>query len=408
MRIAYLLSEFPHIRHSYLLREIRGLRKLGCDIQVVAIRCDSRLLDEYTQEEREEKAATYYVLKESVVSILRMHLVTLLTRPRGYASGLAAALRYGRFDPMRTLYGLFYFIEAVVAGWWITRRKLSHVHTHYASTVAWMMSRVFKIPISMTIHGSGEFDDTAGFRLREKVDISEFVIAISNFCQSQVMRVVPDSQWNKIEICRLGVDLENFSARPFRSVPQPFELLCVGGMARPRSFHVLIQALAQLKRQGRNILLRFVGDGPDRGTLQRLANDLGIADRVKFEGWQDQDKILALYQRADMFVFSSFAEGIPVVLMEAMAMEIPCIAPQIAGIPELVRDGVNGILVAASDEQQVVGAVARLMDDMELRRKMGEAARRQIETRYNLTKNIEALLEIFRRRLNALTEKRHS
>lgn len=399
MRIAYLVSEYPHIRHAYLLREIRGLRKLGWEIEVVAVRPDARSANEYTKEEREEAASTHYVLRGGGAAFLWAHLHTLATRPAGYARGLAAAFRYGRFHPRGTLYGLFYFAEAVAAGRRIALRKLSHVHTHYASTVAWMMSSVFNIPISMTIHGSGEFDDPEGFRLREKVQASEFVIAISYFGRSQLMRAVSDNQWAKIEICRLGVEPEEFLPRPFQPDRQPFELLCVGGMARPRSFQVLVHAMARLRHQGRNVILRFVGDGPDRAVLERLVKELGLTDRVKFDGWKRQDELPDLYRRADLFVFSSFAEGIPVVLMEAMAMEIPCVAPAIAGIPELIRDGVDGFLTAASDENGVVCAVARLMDDSSLRRRMGEAARKHIEAEYSLRKNVEALAEIFSRRL---------
>ncbi len=402
MRIAYLISEYPHIRHAYLLREIRGLRKLGWEIEVVALRPDSRSLDEYTKEEQEERTSTHYILKSNPIKFLWAHLYTLFTRPAGYARGIAAGLRYGRFHPRRTVYGLFYFTETIAAGWWITHRKMAHVHTHYASTVAWMMASVFRIPISMTIHGSGEFDDPTGFRLREKVDISEFVVAISFFGRSQLMRAVSDSQWSKIEICRLGVELEQFAPRPFRRDPHPFELLCVGGMARPRSFHLLIHAMERLKHEGRNAILRFVGDGPDRAALERLASELGVADRVRFEGWKDQDQLRDLYQRADLFVFSSFAEGIPVVLMEAMAMEIPCVAPRITGIPELIRDGVDGFLAAASDQQEIVRAIARLMDDRELRQRMGEAAKKHIEAEYDLRKNIHQLSEIFSRRLGRL------
>jgi colanic acid/amylovoran biosynthesis glycosyltransferase len=399
MRLVYLVSEYPQIRHSYLLREIRGLRKLGWDITVLAIRPDSRSVAECTVEEREEQAITDYVLKWSLATFLRAHLHTLARRPGGYLQGLLTALRYGRLHPERTMYGLIYFAEAVAIGRWIKLRDLVHVHTHYASTVAWMMSSVFGIPISMTIHGSGEFDDVAGFRLREKVAISQFVIAISYFGRSQLMRATPESQWGKIQICRLGVEPHRYLPRPFRSDPQPFELLCVGGMALPRSFHLLVQAIAGLKSEGRNVVLRLVGDGPDRAALERLADELGVANRVTFEGWRNQDQVREFFQRADLFVFSSFAEGIPVVLMEAMAMGIPCVASRIAGIPELIRDGLDGFLAAASDDQAIVRAVARLMDDAELRRRMGEAAREHIEAEYNLENNIDVLAEIFSQRL---------
>lgn len=399
MRIGYLVSEYPHIRHAYLLREIRGLRKLGWEPDVIALRPDRRPQAQYTREESEEFASTTYILRLGGARIVWAHLHTLLTCAPGYASGLASALRYGRFHPRRTVYGLFYFAEAVAAGWLVRRRKLKHLHTHYASTLAWMMARVFGIPVSMTIHGSGEFDDPEGFRLREKVEISKFVCAISYFGRSQIMRATSGEQWSKIEICRLGVDPAEFAPRPFRPEPRPFELLCVGGMARPRAFHVVVGALAQLRGEGRDAILRLVGDGPDRPALERLARELGAADRVVFEGWKNHAQLRSIYQSADVFVFSSFAEGIPVVLMEAMAMEIPCVASRITGIPELIRDGVDGLLTAASDEREMARAIARLMDDAPFRRRLGQAARAHIVEEYNLPRNIQALAGIFRRRL---------
>jgi glycosyltransferase involved in cell wall biosynthesis len=402
MRIAYLLSEYPHIRHAYLMREIRGLRDLGMELQVVAVRPDPRRPEQQTAAEREEQAHTHYVLGAGRWKLAWAHVRTLFTRPRGYLRGIASTLQYGRFHPVRTFYAWIYLTEALAAGWWIQDQQLSHVHTHYASTLAWLMARVFGLPVSMTIHGSGEFDDPEGFRLLEKVEIAQFVRAISFFGRSQIMRAVPYSEWGKIELCRLGVDPAEFGARPFRVDPHPFELLCVGGMARPRAFETLIQAVAVLARQKRNVVLRLVGDGLERPALEQLADSLGLADCIVFEGWQSQNQLPSFYERADAFVLSTFAEGIPVVLMEAMAMEIPCIATQVAGIPELVRDGIDGLLVAPSDEHGLAGAVTRLMDDPKLRLDLGRAARAHILKDYDLRRNLQALSAIFRRRFGGV------
>jgi colanic acid/amylovoran biosynthesis glycosyltransferase len=399
MRIAYLLSQYPHIRHAYLLREIRGLRDLGIELEVIAVRPDTRPSERQTPQEREEQAHTHYILGGANWTLAWAHIHTCLTRPIGYARGLLGALRYGRFQPARTFYGLIYLTEALAAGRWIRSRNLSHVHTHYASTLTWLIVMVFDLPVSVTIHGSGEFDDPEGFRLRDKVEAAQFVRVISFFGRSQIMRAVPAGEWRKIEICRLGVDPAEFPARPFRRDPEPFELLCVGGMARPRAFETLIQAVALLAAQERKVILRLVGDGPERPALEQLAVSLGVSRCVIFEGWQGQNELRRFYEHADAFVLSSFAEGIPVVLMEAMAMEIPCIANYIAGIPELLRDGIDGLLVPASDEKGLAGAIARLMDDPELRLRLGRASRTHVLEDYNLPRNIEALGAIFRRRL---------
>ena len=381
-RLAYLVSEYPHIRHAYLLREIQGLRKLGLMINTVAVRPDDRTPDQCTPDEIEERASTFYIVNAGIGFIFSAHLKTFSSRPVAWCAGLARALSYGDFHPRRTLYALYYFVEAVVAGWWITEHGISHVHTHYASTVAWIMARVFPLEISMSIHGSGEFDDPRGFRLSEKITASKFVRAIGYFGQSQIMRAVPYEQWSKIEICRLGIDPALFPPRPFRAGAGPFEFLCVGGMANPRAFQIILQALSMVESP--DVILRFVGDGPDRPLLERLARELGLANRVSFEGWKHQDLLRDIYARTDAFVFSSFAEGIPVVLMEAMAMSIPCVAPRITGIPELIRDGLDGLLFAASDVTELSLSMTRLMRDPALCRSLGESAHTRILELYDL------------------------
>jgi len=180
-RMAYLLSVYPHIRHAYLLREIRGLRKLGFEIATLAIREDNRDAADCTVEELEERASCFYVLKAGWGPIFRAHARTFLANPGGWFAGLWRALGYGDFHPRRTLFALYYFAEAVVAGRWITDRGIWHVHTHYASTVAWIMARVFPLEVSMSIHGSGEFDEPRCFRLAEKIEASRFVRTISFF-----------------------------------------------------------------------------------------------------------------------------------------------------------------------------------------------------------------------------------
>jgi colanic acid/amylovoran biosynthesis glycosyltransferase len=394
-RIAYLVSEYPHIRHAYLLREIRGLRKLGWRIETLAMRAETRSSGVYTAEEREEGERCFYILSAGAARIMTDHLAAFFGQPAGFIRGLAQALRYSRS-------GIFYFAEAIVAGRHIERLGIAHVHTHYASSVAWLMSLIFPVRVSMSIHGSGEFDDSRSFHLTEKIGASEFVRAISFFGRSQLMRACPSDQWDKLEICRLGVDPHTANARVARAPGSPFRLLCVGGMAPPRAFDVLIEALASLQNPA--ITLTLVGDGPDRPRLEKLTARRGIAPQVEFAGWKTQDELRPVYAAADAFVFSSFAEGIPVVLMEAMAMSLPCVAPWIAGIPELIRDGVDGLLTAPSDVDGMAAAIRRLYGSPELCRALGASARARIEQSYNLDRNVEELSHIFERRLTTRPE----
>jgi colanic acid/amylovoran biosynthesis glycosyltransferase len=193
--------------------------------------------------------------------------------------------------------------------------------------------------------------------------------------------------WNKVRVSRLGVDPEAYSPRPFRWNPSPFEILCVGRLVARKGFYVLFTALERLVLEGRAVRLRIAGDGPERLGLERDAAERGLMRHVIFEGWQNTAGVSALYQQADIFALPSFAEGIPVVLMEAMATEIACVATSIAGIPELIRNDVDGLLVQPSNEEELAAALARLLDEPELRLRLGKSARQRVVECYDLGRN---------------------
>jgi glycosyltransferase involved in cell wall biosynthesis len=171
----------------------------------------------------------------------------------------------------------------------------------------------------------------------------------------------------------------------------------VARLAHVKGHRHLLEAVGRLVHDGHPVRLRLVGDGPDRASLEARVRQLEIDQYVVFEGWQTQDAVRGLYERADAFVLASLAEGIPVVLMEAMAMAIPCVATWVAGIPELITDGVDGLLTAPSDEDGLVRAISALHQDPELCRRLGTAARQKILADYDLTANVGRLAAILRR-----------
>jgi colanic acid/amylovoran biosynthesis glycosyltransferase len=392
--MAYLLSQYPAVNHVFMLREVCSLRKLGLDVQVASIRKPDRGPGLMTTAEQAEARATYYVKSTGLLRLVLAHAHTLVSRPGHYIRGLAGALRHG------PLYGLFYFAEAVAVGHWMRRHGLSHVHTHYASTVGLLVGRIFPVTLSITIHGPAEFQDPAGSRLAEKVQASLFCCAISQYGVSQLMHACGYLEWPKLELTALGVDLNAFPPLPFRPSPSPFQIVCAGRLAPVKGQHVLIAAMAALVNEGRDIRLRLAGDGPDRIALRQDVEKRGLSDRVSFEGSVNQDRMLDLYRESDALVLSSFAEGLPVVLMEAMAMEIPCVAPWVNGIPEIVTHETDGLLVPPGDAQALAQSIGRLMDDAELRHALGQEARLKILEKFDLQRNTEHLADVFRRRLN--------
>ena len=307
-----------------------------------------------TSEEQDESSTTFYVKREGVRGSLRAHLAVLVKSPRSYFAGLWFALRLAGTDLRRLIFAVFYFVEAVILGRWMESQGLRHLHVHFANaaaTVGLIASRTFPIEFSLTVHGPDEFYDAPGLRLAEKIAGASFACCIGQFARSQLMKLSPPDEWGKFEIGPLGVDPQLFTPRPFRSAPDTFEILCVGRLVPAKGQHVLVAAVSRLVKSNPNFRLRLVGDGPDRKASKHAIAAADLSRHIVLEGSANQDRIRDYYRQADIFVLASFAEGIPVVLMEAMAMEIPCVSTFVAGIPELIRNDIDGILVPPSDDR---------------------------------------------------------
>jgi glycosyltransferase involved in cell wall biosynthesis len=402
LRLGYLVSRYPAISHTFILREVALLRELGFDIHVASINAPDRPLGRLTPQEQAEARDTFYVKQAGMGWALAAHVGTLLTAPLAYCRGLAGALRLAGLDLRQAVWALFYFTEALMLRRWARQRQLGHLHVHFAtaaSTVALILHRLEGLPFSMTVHGPDEFYDASAYHLGEKLAAAAFVCCIGSYARSQVMKLSAPEYWSRFEVAPLGVDPAVFAPRPPRAACATLQVLCVGRLVAAKGQHVLVEAVAQLRDTGRGVQLTLVGDGPDRASLAAAVRDRGLEGQVVFAGAVDQDHIRPLYEQADVFALASFAEGIPVVLMEAMAMEIPCVTTCITGIPELIRDGVDGLLVMPSDVEALAAALARLADDPETRRRLGEQGRRRVLERYELTRNVRYLAAVFARRL---------
>ena len=385
----------------FVIREVLELKRLGFSIDVVSINSPDRAPEGLTADELNEAEKTYYIKAHGLVGAISAHLSALFRYPKDYFRGWALVCHLGGMDFVRLLRLSVYFTEALMVGKWMQERKLHHVHAHLgsqAATVGLFVKKVFKLGFSITVHGPDEFYDALGQYLTEKVEAADFIVCISDFARSQLMRLSKYEHWGKLLVSRLGIDPSVFTARPPPAGRADiFEVLCVGRLTPSKGQHILLDAVAALVKQGRQVRLRLVGAGVDESSLKLRAAALG--GHVMFEGAVNQDSIRRLYAAADCFCLPSFAEGIPVVLMEAMAMQIPCVTTHITGIPELIRNGIDGLLVAPSDVTGLAAALARLMDDPELSLRLGTAARERVFTSYNLTRNVQTLAEIFQSRL---------
>ena len=384
--LAYLISTYPTLSMIFVLREIAELRKLGFQIETASINHPDRPLDKMTDDEAAEAKRTFCVKRAGIFSALAAHLRTATSNLSGYLRGVLLVHRLAGLDLRRFFFHAMYFTEALMVGQWMRRNTLRHLHTHLAqqaATVGLYTQTVFRVGFSITVHGPDEFYDAAGQLLGRKAAAADFLCCITSFARSQMMKHSSYMHWHKMLVAPLGVD------------PEIFEILCVGRLVPAKGQHMLIDAVDRLRAEGRKVRLRLVGAGPDGASLKIHTARLDLSGNVVFEGAINQDSIRALYAQADIFALPSFAEGLPVVLMEAMSMEIPCVTTHIAGIPEMIRDGLDGLLVHASDLEALVTALTRLIDDEKLRRKLGKNARKRIVERYNLTGNVERLARIF-------------
>jgi len=391
--MAWLLSRFPAHNHAFMLREIERMEKLGCSILPIAISDPDRPPEQLTAGENAAFRRTWYLNRESISSIATAQIRVLARNPGGWLRGLRTALTFSGWEWPRIPANLKYFFGAVMIGDRLERQGIHWVHSHYTSTVAYLLGVTFagRIAYSLTVHGSGEFEDVRGFRLAEKIQLARFVIAISSFGRSQMMKITPPQEWHKLRVIRLGIDPALY--RPATPDPSaPFTVVTAGMLVSVKGYPLLLEAIAALRRQGRSVRLRLAGDGVDRPQLEEQARRLGLLpDAVEFLGWVAGDRLPEIYGSADALVLSSFAEGIPVVLMEAMAMGVPCVAPAIGGIGELIENRVSGLLVPAGDADAIATAIGMLIDSPPLRAAIAAAGREVIATRYSLDANTTAL-----------------
>jgi len=386
-RLLYLIGQFPAINHGYLLAEIRHLREFGLDVAVASVSPPDRLPENLSPVEREEAERTYCLKSVPLLAAVFLNGAEFLRHPLRYLRGLIFAIRLAGPEPRQVLYHLAYFAEAVLVGRYMRRHSLTHVYANFSATVALIAAHTFPITMSFAAHGFGELHDPTGTHLAERIQGSLFVRSVSRHARSQLMLACERSAWSKLIYVPLGIDPADFVSANQRVSPSVPRLLCVGRLAPEKGQSLLLEAIADLKGRGRIVHLRLVGDGPDRAFLEQRSAELGIAQYVEFAGWIDHGVMNKAYAETDLFVLPSLVEGIPIVLMEAMAMQLPCVAPCITGIPELISNGNDGMLFSVGDVESLTNTLKTLLESPELCTRLGKQARERVVRDYNLERN---------------------
>jgi colanic acid/amylovoran biosynthesis glycosyltransferase len=402
-KIGYLISQYPAVSHTFVQREVFALRSKGFMIHTASINETNIKEEQLLPNDREEMNRTYYIKKQGVLIAVGELVKTFVTKPLQLLKGIYSALKLANFNIKKMFLHLCYLVEALLVAKWMKKTNISHVHVHFAnpaSTVALILTKIYPYTYSMTIHGPDEFYDVTLYNLKEKIEGAEFIFCISYYTRSQIMRLSLPEAWKKMDVVPLGVDPDFYTPIVFREHPSPFEILCVGRMTLTKGQEILLQAVKKILAQGKNIRLCFVGDGPEKERLEEIIKKLHLQDSIVFKGALNTEETFRFFKQTDIFALSSLAEGVPIVLMEAMSMEIPCIATAINGIPELIKNEINGLLVPASNTEETVNAILRLMEDRELRQNLGKAARLTILDKYNLNKNTDNLITCFEKRLS--------
>ncbi len=395
MTIAYVLNTYPQPSQSFIRREIRALERQGLKIDRIAMRrSDLPLVDQGDCEEAEKTA---YVLDGGAAGLAKALARVFLKTPGPAFAALKLALHLGRASPLGRLRHLIYLAEAAEVKARCDAANVTHVHAHFGTNAAAvaMLTRVLGGPAySFTVHGPEEFDGPAALSLADKIAHAAFVVGVSQFGRSQLCRWTPLAEWDKIKVVHCGIEPEVF---PEPAAPDPHQglrLVAIGRFVEQKGQKILIEAMAALGEAGSDVTLALVGDGTLRDDLEAAIAAAGLTDRVRITGWLDEAGVRAEIARADALVMPSFAEGLPMVIMEAMAMARPVISTIIAGAPELVLEGETGWLVPAGDPEALAGAIRKLAETPpETRAEMGRKGRARAIARHGIDAQAAQLAE---------------
>jgi glycosyltransferase involved in cell wall biosynthesis len=362
MHVAYLINQYPGISHTFIRREIQALERHGVKVSRFAARLSKQGI--VSEEDKAEAALTRYIVGAGAFALMRAIAASLLKRPGQSLAALALAVRLGWRSDAGLLRHIIYYGEALALAAWLRAASLSHVHAHFgtnSAAVALLAARINGAGYSMTVHGPEEFDKADGIALAEKVKRARFVVAVSSYGVSQLRRLVPPEYWERIKIVRCGVEKDFCSgeSRPMANRPR---FVSVGRLAEQKGQATLIEAIAILKGERRDFSVSIIGDGELRGALEKAARERGVADCVSFDGWRTPADVRAALESARALVLPSYAEGLPVTIMEAFCLGRPVISTWVAGIPELVIPAENGWLAPAGDAAALARAMAEALD----------------------------------------------
>ncbi|MBD9526339.1 glycosyltransferase family 4 protein [Paracoccus sp. PAR01] len=395
LRIGYVVNTYPRPSHSFIRREIAALESLGAQIHRFAMRGDPQALTD--PEDLAEHARTERILESGGVGLLQSVARQAGASPSQMGAAVGLARRRAAAGESSFARQLIYLAEGARIAARARELGLTHLHAHFGtnSTRVASYARLLGGPqFSFTIHGPEEFDRPEALDLAGKLALSEFSVTVSSFGRAQLSRWAAPEDLHKIQVVHCGLDCTLQDTAPLP--PGPLRLVAIGRFAEQKGFGLLIRAFVLAQRQNPAIRLALVGDGELRPQIEAIIATEGIGNAVELLGWQDQAGVRAALDNAHALVTPSFAEGLPVVIMEAMLRARPVLSTYIAGIPELIRPGQEGWLVPAGDAEALAAAMLDIAAcDHATLTQMGQSALRRVRQRHDIADSARALLTLF-------------
>lgn len=396
--IAYFINQYPKVSHSFIRREILALERQGFDVQRIALRGWSEAVAD--AEDQAEKSRTQYVLQGGMLPLVLSVLRTMLRTPLRFWLALVLASKMSRHADRSLPYHMVYLAEACRMLPWLQSHGARHVHAHFGTNSAEVVMLVNALGgpgYSFTVHGPEEFDKPQFIHLGEKIRRSRFVVAISSFCRSQLYRWVEHTHWTKVQVVHCGLE-PAFHSGEVTYPPDVPRLVCVGRLCEQKGQLLLLQALATLRQRGVACELVLAGDGEMRPEVEAFIALHELELQVRITGWISGAQVREELLAARAMVLPSFAEGLPVVIMEAMALRRPVLTTAVAGIPELVSQGEAGWLFSAGAVDELANAMAQcLATPASQLATMGIAAHQRVLQRHSIDTEAAKLAALFRK-----------
>jgi glycosyltransferase involved in cell wall biosynthesis len=399
LKIAYFFFTYPSLHKTFVDREIFALRDMGVNIKIYSLHRPKVKLSPYQQAIKDE---IVYISDFGYKARYAANIRYALRWPGKYFSTLSYLLtrphpKYHSRD--RTIR---YFVRSVFLTSLLEKDPPDHIHAHFLNesvTAGLVAQRFLGIPYSATVHASDELFVTPRM-VREKLSEAKFIATCTDYNRDYLEKISKGKFDQKLRVIYHGLDTNQFHRvqHPQEDVPI---IVSVGQLKERKGFHYLVDACAMLHQHNCNFICRIVGEGPMRPILEEKIAQYGLADQVQLLGALPQDEVLEQYQQASIFTLPAVLakdgdrDGIPNVILEAMAMQLPVVSTRHSAIPEAIEDGVNGVLIPPEDPAALAQALENLLSDPELRQRLGDRGRETVMQQFNPQKNAQMLINAF-------------